>query len=460
MFLGRLHPLVVHLPIGFLILGTLFFYLGRKEKYGFLNQALPITLLLSAVSAVLAVLFGILLAESGGYDESTLAWHRWLGIGVAVVSIVAWLGSKGMVSGKKPWLSWSMGILLLLLLVTGHLGGTLTHGKGYLLDPAPVFVQQLFGEKESESSLTLEVPREPDSVRIYAHLIQPVMEQKCVSCHNENKKKGDLLLDTKEGLLAGGDHGKVLVSGAPMESELLKRVTMNPSSKKFMPPKGVPMFYPEIKLLDFWISSGMSFDLAITDESIPEDIKIIIERHFGLSSQRVAYEEIQAIDPAPNAKIAALQGMGFAVEPLAQGINFLDVKVQGEITGAKMEALLAIKEQVAWLNLSKSNFPDELMKHLAEFPNLTRLRLEKNPITDAQLVHLNKLEHLETLNLYSTKVGDNGLQALADIPSLRKLFLWQTEVTEEGVASLRIKRPGLIVDIGIEDVLTEVVEDT
>ena len=52
LFLGHLHPLAVHLPIGFLFLAGIFHYLGRKEKYHYLNKALPMTWGLSALSAI------------------------------------------------------------------------------------------------------------------------------------------------------------------------------------------------------------------------------------------------------------------------------------------------------------------------------------------------------------------------------------------------------------------------
>ena len=64
-----MHPLVVHLPIGFLLLAGIFYFLGRKEKYAALNKALPTTFFLSALSAAAAALFGWLLAGDGAYYD-------------------------------------------------------------------------------------------------------------------------------------------------------------------------------------------------------------------------------------------------------------------------------------------------------------------------------------------------------------------------------------------------------
>ena len=67
LFFGRFHSLVVHLPIGFLLLGSVFYVLSRTEKWNFLEKALPITFLLTTLGAILAISMGWFLAEGGGY---------------------------------------------------------------------------------------------------------------------------------------------------------------------------------------------------------------------------------------------------------------------------------------------------------------------------------------------------------------------------------------------------------
>ena len=52
--IGHLHPLLVHLPIGFLLLGMLFLWLSYREKYASLGLAANISIVVGAIAALLA----------------------------------------------------------------------------------------------------------------------------------------------------------------------------------------------------------------------------------------------------------------------------------------------------------------------------------------------------------------------------------------------------------------------
>jgi len=93
-------------------------------------------------------------------------------------------------------------------------------------------------------------------VEFFEEKIRPVLVQRCYSCHNSKlaAPKGNLVLDTKEGLLKGGTSGPALVPGNPAESRLLK--VMNYSDPLVqMPPSGK---LPDAVLGDFtqWIANG------------------------------------------------------------------------------------------------------------------------------------------------------------------------------------------------------------
>ena len=90
-FLGRFHVVLVHLPIGILLLACLFQWLEAGQKYFHLRAATSLAFLLGMISAILSALTGYFLSLGGDYDTSLVATHQWFGISVACVSIFVYL---------------------------------------------------------------------------------------------------------------------------------------------------------------------------------------------------------------------------------------------------------------------------------------------------------------------------------------------------------------------------------
>lgn len=88
----------------------------------------------------------------------------------------------------------------------------------------------------------------------YDDHIRPLLENKCFSCHNPDKKKGGLELTSYAGLLDGGSGGAVIDPGNPSASRL-----WTCSAKKeepFMPPEGAPLDAKDLVTLAKWIEGG------------------------------------------------------------------------------------------------------------------------------------------------------------------------------------------------------------
>ena len=99
---------------------------------------------------------------------------------------------------------------------------------------------------------------DPTGVDFFEKKIRPVLTDHCAGCHSadaeKNKKlKGNLFLDTRDGLLKGGDSGPAVVPGKPAESLLLQ--TLHYTGDTQMPPKGK---LPDAVVKDFekWIADG------------------------------------------------------------------------------------------------------------------------------------------------------------------------------------------------------------
>src|SRR5438128_2670420 len=80
------------------------------------------------------------------------------------------------------------------------------------------------------------LPRE--QIEFFESKIRPVLVERCYECHSANarKLKGGLLLDTRAGLLKGGDTGPAIVPGDPKRSLLIKSIRSTDEDLK-MPPK-------------------------------------------------------------------------------------------------------------------------------------------------------------------------------------------------------------------------------
>ena len=106
--------------------------------------------------------------------------------------------------------------------------------------------------------------------------IQPLLESKCLECHNPDKVKGDLLMHTAESLLKGGDSGAGLVVGQADASEIVKRVVLPADHDDVMPPKksGAPLTADQIRVLKQWVQEGATWPAGLTlRHRSPEELK-------------------------------------------------------------------------------------------------------------------------------------------------------------------------------------------
>jgi len=108
--------------------------------------------------------------------------------------------------------------------------------------------------------------------------VQPIFENKCLECHNPNKIKGKLLMDTAEAVTKGGDAGPGIVAGQPDNSEIIKRVVLPHDHDDIMPPKGGPLAANEIDVLKRWVAEGAKWPQGLTLQyKTPEQRKALAE---------------------------------------------------------------------------------------------------------------------------------------------------------------------------------------
>jgi hypothetical protein len=220
---------------------------------------------------------GWLLAEGEQFDAELLWWHRWLGTAAAAGCLLT-----AILYFRAP-IAWHRSALLAnvaLLLAASHFGGSLTHGKDFLTEHGPAFVQRALGRRSANLQALPNANRLEQPV--FAAVILPVLDRSCVSCHGPEKAKGKLRVDTHAALLKGGDAGPALIPGKPAESELLKRILLPLDHDDHMPPEGRPQpTTNEVALLKWWIDAGAPGDTPAGQLSPPVEIRRLLEAPAG-----------------------------------------------------------------------------------------------------------------------------------------------------------------------------------
>src|SRR5690349_21577931 len=87
--------------------------------------------------------------------------------------------------------------------------------------------------------------------------IRPLLAERCYKCHSSEtgKIKGGLALDTREGLLHGGENGATVVPGNPAASRLITAIVYTDPDLQ-MPPKGEKLTDQQIADLTEWVKMG------------------------------------------------------------------------------------------------------------------------------------------------------------------------------------------------------------
>ena len=441
--IGRFHPVLVHLPIGMLVLAAIFQLILLKQKNSSLVPAIHITLFGGMLSAIFSAISGYLLSTTDDYDASLISTHQWFGIAVAVISIGAYILNKQ----QNKYTKWVILLMTILVIITGHLGGSITHGSDYLT--------KVFSSDEIVSSNTQRKPiANVQEAVAYTEVIQPILNSKCYNCHGVNKQKGKLRLDLPDLIMKGGKDGVIIMAGKADESELIKRILLTKDNKDHMPPIEKPQLSKqEIELLHWWISTGADFTQKV--KSIPQSEKIkpvLLALQSGEILEVIKQSDIpdQAIEKADDNAIQKLKARGISVSAVSQNSNYLSINfiAVDAISEKDLNLLEPLRKQIIWLKLGNTKLSDRQMEMISSLTALTRLSLERTAITDKGIIALQKLTSLQYINLVGTKITAKGLAQLKVLNKLEKIFLYQTSITGTDWDELKKIFPKAMIDSG------------
>ena len=432
---GRFHPLLVHLPIGILLFSFIISLFNERQRAS-MDKAWLLSSYLVAIFSLLSVITGFCLSKNGDYENSLIVQHQWAAISSSIISICILLFKS-----QKRWLTW---LNMLSIIITGHFGGTLTHGA-------------LFGEKDRrdvtnstliEQGETFKANDRSDTsmdspnIKLisYELQVQPLLREKCYGCHSEIKKKGGLRLETKELIEKGGRKGKIFKAGHPEISKLYKYLVLPTNDELHMPPKGKKqMNQAEILLIKKWILSGALFEQVSMEpksQKIPIDT-VFKEKYSGfpipIKKQQGELSEIN------RAVFESLEKKGISISssrynPSGWSVSFVNLPI---VSNSDLAALKSLGSSLFELDLSNHELAgSDLMKEISSFKNLRVLKLGNTGLDNYEMRGVEEFPDLEVLNVYGNPVSDLFVENLKQCKKMKRVYLWKTQVSAAAIQEL------------------------
>jgi uncharacterized membrane protein len=426
---GRLHPMVLHLPIGFLIFLVALLFLKNQFKKKSFNRLVFICLLLISLSASVSALFGLFLSLQSDYGVEQLQEHKLGGVVLSFFCYFVLIG-YAYVKKRKAILYVGTAVCVSALLYTGHTGSVLTHGENFVFAPMiKTTVKEISIDKSS----------------VYQIAVEPILEKKCFSCHNEGKSKGGLVMTSLDKFKQGGKKGVEWVAGNPDSSRLVQYIHLPLADDDHMPPDGKPQLTAtEIFVLETWIKSGADFEKLLAEYSDYDTLKNWVTIHQEVKEQPEP-EKVYDFPAVSQTVIDKLNTPYCSVFPLYQNSAALqaDFFIRASFKINTLESLSEIKDQLVILNLSKMPLKDSDLKIISQFTNLEKLNLNFTDLTGTRLAELKSLTKLQSLSLSGTALDNQYVESILSLPELKELFIWDTKVTNEQSNEWQKKYPAV-----------------
>lgn len=417
---GRMHPMVLHVPIGILILLFVFMMFRNTFQKKQFRKIILLSLMLASLSAAFTALFGFFLSIGDDYGADSLQQHKISGIALSILTFFLLVWYKNIKKSEIVFYS-SIVFTMLALVFAGHTGSVLTHGENFVLAP-------ITGKKV----LTVE------NASLYQLAVMPLLDKKCFSCHNESKAKGKLVMTSEATFKMGGEHGKPWVEGNPDSSRMIQNIHLPLAHDDHMPPDGKPQLTAfEISLLEAWIKAGADFNKKLNEYNNVDTLKVLATAAINTV---VRIEDINqySFKAASDAVIEKMNTPFRTVFPLYQTSPALqaDFFVKESFQTSSLQELLEIKDQLVILNLSKMPVTDANLSIIGQFKNLEKLNLNFTLISGLGLTDLKSLTNLQSISLAGTKVNGDALRAILTLPKLHEVFIWNTPISEIEMSEL------------------------
>lgn len=429
-WLGKFHPLLLHFPLVFgILIGLYLVFVPAGKIASTIEQ--PV-LLINALLSVLVAITGLLLSTSNTYEGDIITQHQWGGIAIALFSwALVFINNYYTKFQSNRILRVEVGVfMLLLIIVFTHKGAQLTHGIDALSIPENKIITEDTVQKKTLDS----------TASIYEKAVEPILLDKCVSCHGPKKIKGNLQLDNKDHITKGGKHGSVLALSG--EASIIERIHLPLAEEKHMPPDGKPQLTPaELKIINDWISAGGDFNKKMLELNKADSLYILAS-----SYQPVKEKSKQTTGP----DLSEYNTNYCNVHYLYPGSTQIEVNFyQGSFySSSQLKNIEKIKDQVVYLNMQGMPLKEDDLAVIAEFKAIEKLNLNYTGLTIDALKSIKKLPKLKVLSIAGIEGNVSAINNLIKGTSIKELKIWNNTIKTDQVKQIQNNKQGLLVTIG------------
>ena len=414
-WLGQWHPVILHFPIVLGIFISIYLLLNFKptiseeiEKYLF-----GINALLASIVALL----GIFISVGGNYDKSLLTIHQWGGLTISLMAWMIVLIHKNTFTSNKIIRQLVAVIYLVAIIFFTHKGGQLTHGIESLSMPTAMKAVAI---------------NKPDSLlTVYEKAVQPILLDKCVTCHGGDKIKGDLQLTSIELIKKGGKN----------KDQIIDRIHLPMTDEKHMPPTDrKQLTKEELAILTKWMQLGGDLNKALKALNKTDSLYILATQYIA----PVGTNNKEQADLSPyNNNYVSVQYNYHGGDKI--NVNFF----QGAFYKTSyLEKLAEIKDQIATLNMQNIPLNKKDIDIIATFSNLEKLNLNFTKLNLQDILALHTLKKLQSISLVGMPIKADQLQILLKGSNIKKVQLWVNGLKQDDIAPVASKYPAVQIVVG------------
>jgi hypothetical protein len=283
---------------------------------------------------------------------------------------------------------------------------------------------------------------------VFEDLVLPILDRKCISCHNENKSKGDLILTSYQALQKAGKSGvHAVIPGDAKESGVFRRATLPVGHEDRMPPEGkVGLTEDEVRLIEWWITTGADPALKVADAIADSTTGPLLKRISLDVQAQQRRAQVQRLNIEKLIKTVSRENYVIDLDPDEKQSIRLSMTFPAEKFGDEdLHNITPAFSKITSASFIGSDLTDDALFHIGKMTSLRELYLQQTKIDGSGLVHLTDLPDLTLLDLSQSRISNGNLLNVINLRSLKHLYLNECKISSDVLGAIKENRPELTV---------------